>query len=138
MHRNRLLPLAAVGAVVFIVAVIAAANLGIDHPGHALVRRLPFGDKLGHAGLFGGLTLIVNLALRGRRLRIGGVPVLVGTVAVVVFVVVEELSQGFVDRRSLDAFDLAADLVGIAVASAVVARIHPDRADAVGASSGGG
>ncbi len=116
----------------FIAAAIVAANTGFIHPGHALVRNLPFGDKVSHMVLFGGLALVSNLALGCRTMRLGGGNVLVGSVAVTAFVIVEELSQGFLANRSLDGSDLAADLVGIIIATLAAARIHrelfPDRA----------
>lgn len=115
---SRLIRLVAVLFSGFIVAMIITANTGIRHPGTELVRVLPYGDKVGHAVLFGSLTLIVNLALSCRTIRPPlGPRLLTGTVAITIFVIVEELSQGFVATRSLDATDLMADLVGITLAS---------------------
>ena len=56
----------------FIVGVIYVANTGLEHPGTALVRVLPYGDKLGHIVLWGVLTFLVNLAL-GWRIAIATV-----------------------------------------------------------------
>jgi VanZ family protein len=109
---------------IFIGAVIVAANLGVDHPGHALVRWLPMGDKIGHAVLFGGLALIINLALGCHRVSVGRLSVLTGSALVTAFVAIEELSQRYVSNRTLDVTDFAADLVGIALASLVAPRLH--------------
>lgn len=128
----RALQVAAVISVLFIAAVIYAANVGIDHPGYVLVRRLPYGDKIGHVGLFGGLTFVINLALGCRRFPLFGRKALLGTTVVGVLVLAEELSQGLISRRSLDIVDLTADVVGLTLGSLaalwVNSRLRPEPA----------
>ena len=101
----------------FLILIVFTANTGIEHPGSVLVRNLPWGDKLGHIVLFGVLTFVVNLALRCRTIGVGRLAVPLGSLLVAVVVVIEELSQGLFDRRNLDAGDLAADAIGIIIAT---------------------
>ncbi len=101
----------------FLILIIFTANTGIEHPGSVLVRNLPWGDKLGHIVLFGVLTFVVNLALRCRTIGVGRLAVPLGSLLVAIVVVIEELSQGLLDRRTLDVGDLAADAIGIIIAT---------------------
>ncbi len=121
MHR--LISAAAVGFALFIAFTIYAANTGIDHPGLILVRVLPFGDKLGHFGLWGLLTFIVNLAVPNRRVHLAGLAVPVGTLGLLAIVGIEEASQYWLDNRTLDAADLAANIVGIVAGTAAAVRL---------------
>ncbi len=75
------------------------------------------GDKLGHAGLFGTLSLLANLALKRRYLKNKWLQR--GSLSVFTFAMIEEASQHFFPNRTLDAMDAAADLVGIALATAI-------------------
>ncbi len=127
--RLRLSAVAAVAFAVFLVFIIYAANRGIRHPGHVLVEALPYGDKFGHAGLWGVMTLMANGALRrwltmpvwpGRAMRVP-----VASMALVVFVTLEEASQFFIESRTLDALDLVANYVGITVGSLVFRALSP-------------
>lgn len=99
-----------------------------------LVRAIPAGDKLGHAMLFGTLTLGLNLGLALHTWSLAGWKIYRGAVIVVVLVVAEELSQAWFPNRTLDAVDLLADAAGIVSASIVCwfletrRRTHP-RAD---------
>lgn len=77
------------------------------------VRALPFGDKLGHFLLMGMLSLLVNLCLSCRRVKVGGVRLLAGSLVVMLLVTVEEFSQLYVASRSFDLIDLLCDGLGI-------------------------
>ncbi|MEM7338490.1 MAG: trypsin [Actinomycetota bacterium] len=133
---GRLIVLVAVGFGVFMASVIYAANADISHPGVTLVRWLPYGDKVGHVGLWGLFTLLVNLAL-GRRRRLGRIPL--GSVLTSAAMTVEELSQAFLSNRTLDAADYGANVVGIVaatVATLAVWRWLARRATATGRGRG--
>ena len=112
----------------FIAFTIYAANTGAYHPGIALVRWLPYADKVGHVTLWGTLTLLVNLATPGRRIGVGRFAIPLGSAAMMVVVVVEESSQHWLDNRSLDPIDLLANVVGIALATAATGAILRRRA----------
>ena len=103
----------------FIAVTIYAANTGSYHPGIALVRWLPYGDKIGHLGLWGLLTLLINLASPGRSVPVGRWLLPLGTVVLSVVVVAEEASQRWLDNRTLDPIDLVANLIGIGLATVI-------------------
>lgn len=77
------------------------------------VRRLPFGDKLGHFFLMGFFSFLVNLLLRARCFQVWKVRCLIGSVLVLTVVTLEEFSQLFISSRSFDVADLLFDLAGI-------------------------
>ena len=52
---------------------------------------------------------MVNLALQGRRFRLLGLSIYLGSMIVLICVAAEELSQAFISTRSFDLSDLAAD-----------------------------
>jgi len=114
---NRVRWLMAAGFAVFMALVIYSANQGLDHPGIALVRVLPFGDKLGHIVLWGTFAFFINLALGGRTIGIAGKRLLIGPLIAIAIVSVEEASQGLLSNRTLDAGDMVANLVGIGLAT---------------------
>src|SRR6478736_7075733 len=87
-----------------------ADNFFIDH-----VRALPNGDKFGHVGLYGLLALLVDLALRQRRVSFFEMPM--GCALVLAFALIEELSQGFFPTRTVDIGDVIADCLGIYLAA---------------------
>jgi len=77
------------------------------------IGRLPYGDKIGHFCLMGMFSLVVNLALDARTVRVWKLNYLLGSLIVLAIVTAEEFSQIFVRGRSFDAGDLLADAAGI-------------------------
>jgi polysaccharide biosynthesis protein VpsQ len=73
----------------------------------------PYGDKVGHFFLMGGLAFCVNLALIGCQVRIGHWRVLTGSLLVAAVVTLEEFSQLFFQSRTFDLRDLGFSLLGI-------------------------
>lgn len=122
MHK--LFSAAVVGFIGFIFWIIYQANTGGQSIFFDLVKNTRDGDKIGHFALFGVLTLGCNIALRYRVLRWRFLGVYWGTVLVSIFVVLEELSQGFIPRRTLDARDLYADGIGILAFTLLTFIIH--------------
>lgn len=108
--------LVAFGFFAFILWVILLANRGEVGQWFGFIRTLPYGDKLGHAVLFGGLALLFNWALAWRSLDSGGW-LQWGTGLVATFALFEELSQAWNPNRTLDWWDLMADGVGFLVAT---------------------
>ncbi len=98
----------------FILWIIYQADAGASNLFLDFVRRTPYADKVGHLGLFGLLTLLVNLASACRGIRWQRLTLPYGTLAVLSFVLLEELSQYFFPSRTLDGKDLLADALGIA------------------------
>ncbi|GGQ18579.1 VanZ family protein [Shewanella litoralis] len=97
----------------FILWIIYLANTGGHSIFFDLIRHIPYGDKVGHMLLFGLLTYVANLALQSRHFLLGRIPLYYGAVLVSIFVLSEEISQGFIPSRTLDIVDLIADAVGI-------------------------
>lgn len=104
----------------FILWIIFLADTGRTSVFFDLVKTIPYGDKVGHACLFGTLTFGINLGLSFRRWKILGLNLHVGTIFVVAFVVLEELSQARFPNRTVDPFDLLADAAGITVATVLL------------------
>ncbi len=101
----------------FIIWVIYLANTGSPSFFFEFVRRIPYGDKVGHFCLFGTLTLFIVAASGGRTCNLVGVNLFVGSLLVVAFVTMEEISQLFIQTRTFDVYDWLADLAGIIIAS---------------------
>ena len=114
----------------FIIWIIYLANTGQQSIFFDLVRLIPYGDKVGHFGLFGMLTLLANFASKFKVFKLGKVNVFWGTAAVFVFVTLEELSQHFMPTRTLDIYDYTADMIGILLftwLSSTLAKINLTR-----------
>ena len=99
--------------------------------GHAdlfwqVVGRVPCGDKLGHLGLVGTLSFLLNLLLEGRPApgRFG--KMMLGSLMLLVFMTLEETSQAFIPHRSFDLLDGLANLVGVFCGEGLV-RMLPAR-----------
>ncbi len=99
----------------FILWVIFMANTGQSTIFFKLVKTVPYGDKLGHFGLFGILTLALNFITNFKCFKLGCIKLYYGTLAVTVFVIFEELSQYYIPNRTLDVYDFLADAVGISL-----------------------
>ncbi len=99
----------------FILLITYLANSGTDTLLFAFVRAVPYGDKIGHFFLYGVLTLILNLALNLKAITLNKRKVFIGSVTVIIFIVIEELSQVFIPIRTVDYFDFLAGGTGIGV-----------------------
>ena len=101
----------------FILWVIYLANTGQPSVFFDFIAQIPYGDKLGHLCLFGVLALGANFAFKLKTLSIASCNMYIGSLVVLGFALIEELSQFFVLSRTLDITDLIADLVGIVLFS---------------------
>ncbi|WP_178988097.1 VanZ family protein [Winogradskyella schleiferi] len=109
---NKLLKGITIALVIFIFWIINKANKGAPNIFIEFSNSIYYGDKIGHFFIYGILTLLANLVFKNRSVFWSkNVPL--GTVLVSIFVIVEELSQVFFPRRSLDIIDLIADALGI-------------------------
>ncbi len=113
MH-SKIVNILTVSFTLFILWIIYTADTGGTIVFTKMVRFLPYPDKWGHFFLFGILTLLINRSLKNKRLSIGKYKPFLGTILVSMFVIVEELSQGFLATRNMDYLDLVADGFGIA------------------------
>jgi hypothetical protein len=98
----------------FLAGIIYLANHGDGHL-WAFLRGIPGGDKVGHLGLVGTLTLLLNLALRGRRAPGKLSRIMLGSLLVAVLMTLEECSQAMIPSRNLDLLDGLANLAGVAL-----------------------
>jgi polysaccharide biosynthesis protein VpsQ len=114
MSRRPAAILAALGFIGFFVWIVAIADKADGVPWWSFIHQIPLGDKLGHFGLVGVLSLLCNLAF--TRWESARPRLITRTTGVLLIVLsLEELSQGFIPHRHLDFFDWLADLAGLAV-----------------------
>lgn len=122
-YSFRFWPLVATLFFVFILWVIVVSDLGGSNVLIDSVRAIPYGDKLGHTGLYGVLAFLVSLSLNPRQQKYVGLPL--GCALVLVFALVEELSQYFFpSTRMLDIRDALADIVGVCLAAWMYKRLN--------------
>lgn len=96
-----------------IVGIIALADSGSDMWLFQLDALIPYGDKVAHFSLVGGLTFLLNLALSARQVTLAKRHWLLGSVLIFVIFTVEEFTQIGIASRTFDLGDLSADYVGI-------------------------
>ena len=97
-------------------AIILLVNWGVGQPLVGWAAVVPGGDKTVHFLLLGLLSFMVNMTLRARRVHIGPLPLLEGTLLVGAAATLEELSQLLLQWRDFSLLDLLADYLGIFLA----------------------
>lgn len=110
---KNLIPYISIGFFGFILWIIYLANTGQHSVFFEFVASIPYGDKLGHFCLFGVLTLAANFTFKLKSFQLLSMEVYLGSLLVLAFVIIEELSQFYIPNRTLDAFDFIADFIGI-------------------------
>ncbi len=124
----------AIAYALFLATVVVVADSGDYKELFGFVDSIPMGDKLGHLVFMGVLAVVVCAAVpRLRKRALGVVPW--GSVAVFVVVALEEISQAWFPSRSCDILDLTADVIGIGLASLVIAWTWPSAAVSVSSSA---
>lgn len=113
MHKWLFSALALI-ALGLIALIIIAADRGALAPVLVGLYRFPMGDKVGHLLLFGLLACLVSLAA-GRRARVWLALLAVG-------IVLEEVSQAWLPRRSFSLVDLGFSLLGVVLFGALGAH----------------
>lgn len=102
-----------VAYIFFLLIIIAIVNMGDYNYLFQLVYTLPYGDKIAHFFLMGGLAFMVNLSLKGTQVKFYDRRFLLGSLIVLAIVTFEEFTQIFVATRTFDLGDLGCDYVGI-------------------------
>lgn len=107
-----------------VLSIIIAANTGNLGWAYQLAQYIPLFDKLGHAVLFGGMSFLTGLALPSTKaLKKFGVSVSwklpLGSNLILLFSVLEELSQLFLTHRNFDLIDLLVNMVAIVLGGAL-------------------
>ncbi len=110
--------------------IVFLADGGAAQDFFRLVRAVPFGDKLGHFVLMGLLSLLVNLCLSCRAVKLAGFRLLLGSALVLLPVAAEEFSQLLTPHRSFDLIDLLFDAGGIFVFGRLARRAGAGRGTA--------
>lgn len=111
MYRFTVAAAVAFGA--FILWVIYLKDTGTHAFFFNIINYIPLGDKVGHFCLFGVLSYLATAALKFKTLNLAGQPIFLGAILVLSFALLEELTQGLIPSRTLDAGDLVADLLGV-------------------------
>jgi hypothetical protein len=107
-------------------SIIVIANRGHADLFWGLVGSVPCGDKLGHLGLVGTLSFLLNLLLEGRPAPGRWSPMMLGSLLLLVFMTLEEASQAFIPHRSFDLVDGLANIIGVFCGEGLV-RMLPGR-----------
>lgn len=107
-------------------SIIVIADQGRADLFWGIVGRVPCGDKLGHLGLVGTLSILLNLLLAGRPApgRFGAM--MLGSLLLLAFMTLEEASQAFIPHRSFDLLDGFANVIGVFCGEGLV-RMLPRR-----------
>lgn len=103
-------PLIAAWAVLCVGAISALASF--EPWLFGFLTSIPFGDKAGHFGLFGLLTLVLVWS------NLGGNPAL-GVLIAVLLVVLEESAQLFIETRTFSMADFSASILGVCSAASL-------------------
>jgi polysaccharide biosynthesis protein VpsQ len=114
--------------------IVVLANTGYRSSLFGFVDVLPYGDKLGHIGLMGTLSLVVTASLYPRSFRLGRVGVPLGSLLVLLVITLEECSQLWFPARTFSLGDLACNVVGI-VGGALLATLCMRRVQRQGATA---
>lgn len=123
MRKMMLIRAIALGFILFLMAVVVIANRGEGNDWWPFITRIPYGDKVGHVGLFGTLSLLCNLAFPNRHPSRLPAFITKTTLVLLIIISLEEISQAFLPTRSPDLFDWLADLLGIACGQALALAI---------------
>ncbi len=113
--RGSIIRIFAIAFILFIIAAVIIADRGQGAQWWPFIDKIPFGDKLGHIGLFGTLSFLCNLAFPGKRVPCTAKLLTKTTLILLILISLEELSQAFFPTRTLDLFDWLADLLGLAL-----------------------
>jgi VanZ family protein len=121
-YKNKLRFLPILFGFIFIIWIMVQADLGIDNPFIQFVQQIPWGDKIGHVCVFACLTFFLNYALSYASLKLFKIKLLTGSILILCFALLEELTQLFFATRTFDFRDVLSDLVGILLASILAYR----------------
>ena len=110
--------------IVLIPLIILNAGLGYANDTFPFVKDVPGRHHTAHILVYGGLSAIINVITKFRVININGINILLGAVLVFLFVVIEEVSQIWIDTRVFDLMDIVSSLIGITIFSYISYRLH--------------
>ena len=109
-------------------AIILLVNWGIGQPLVHWAALVPGGDKTIHFLLIGLLSFMANMSLGARRVSVGPLSLLEGTLLVGAAVTLEELSQLLLRWRDFSLLDLLANYLGAFLAGRLALLVVRHRA----------
>lgn len=101
----------------FICWIIISADTATENVFVQFAHSLPYGDKMGHAFLFGLMAFLLNWAMAFHQIRVFQRPILLGSLIVLIFAIGEECTQLFFESRTFDGVDILFDIIGIGLIS---------------------
>ena len=117
---------------IFISYIIFLADTADYNFAFHMVGKVPHGDKICHALLYGMMAFLLNYGLGFRYIQYKNISVRcckgttpykfhiqVGSIIVLIFATLEECSQYFIPSRTFDLWDLAADFIGVILFSSI-------------------
>lgn len=93
-------------------AIVALANLKTLGPLVTVVHAFPFGDKVCHFLLFGGLSFLLSTTLSAAQPHRRVVVVVLTVLALATISSLEECSQTMFTHRQFDRFDMLSNIAG--------------------------
>ena len=113
--KSLIFPILAFGFACFVTYIIYIANTGTPSSFMNMMMGIPYSDKLGHFLLIGGMSFLLNLALKLKKIQILKFSLLLGSLIVFTLISLEEFSQLFNSKRTFDLVDLFFNYLGIFV-----------------------
>ena len=98
---------------IFISYIIFLADTADYNFAFSVVGKVPYGDKISHALLYGVMAGLLNYGLEFRKFYI----LQLGSFIVFTFALLEEFSQYYIPSRTFDLYDLLADFIGVVLVS---------------------
>jgi len=99
----------------FIIYLIVGADMDKKSILIRLADNMVLGDKIGHFLIFGTMALLLNSTLGFRRIQVLRDNMLMGSGLVLIFAILEELSQLAFESRTFDFGDMLFDILGITI-----------------------
>jgi VanZ family protein len=100
----------------------AALLIGTSIPVQSIPSIFEFGDKLEHLAAYGGLSILLNLAVTFQD-KYSSIKIkhnLFSFMAASCYGILDEIHQIFIPGRSCELLDFAADLVGITLGLIII------------------
>jgi VanZ family protein len=92
-----------------VVATLLAYNNLIPHQ----IKMIPYYDSIGHFVLFGSLAYFLDRALKGKKAKVFGLLLPMGSLIVACYAILDESLQLFSEARTFTLGDLSFGLMGI-------------------------
>lgn len=95
------------------ILILYLADTGQNRSALDMLGLLEYGDKYAHFLIYGLLSFQLNLVLKLRGISLFSIKIYYGSLTILIFSILEELSQGFIPYRNLDFGDFLANTFGI-------------------------